>query len=71
VNLDRGMWPEALVAAVASLSVGWPLTTLLQEQTWVADAVIVVAVVAVLGAVLRSFDLLPSLVALAQLAVGI
>ncbi|HKJ11960.1 MAG TPA: DUF3488 and transglutaminase-like domain-containing protein, partial [Ornithinimicrobium sp.] len=70
MNLQRGMWPEALVAALASLSVGWPLTTLLQEQTWIADGVVMVALVALLGAVLRSLNTLPSLVAVAQLVAG-
>ncbi|MGB3186709.1 MAG: DUF3488 and transglutaminase-like domain-containing protein [Ornithinimicrobium sp.] len=70
MNLDRGMWPEATVAAAASLSVGWPLTTLLQDQVWVGNAVVAVALIATLGAVLRSANALPSLVALGQLVLG-
>ena len=33
----RGLWPEALVAALASLAVAWPLTGLLREDTWLVD----------------------------------
>ncbi len=71
MNLQRGMWPEALVAALASLSVGWPLTTLLIEQSWVTNGLVAVASVSVTGATLRSLRVLPSFVAMAQLLVGI
>ncbi|MGB5951461.1 MAG: DUF3488 and transglutaminase-like domain-containing protein, partial [Ornithinimicrobium sp.] len=70
MNIDRGKWPEALVAAAASLSVGWPLTTLLQEQVWVRNGIVVVALIAILGGLLRSLNTLPSVVALAQLVCG-
>ncbi len=70
MNLQRGMWPEAFVAALASLSVGWPLTTLLVEQSWVTNGIVAVAGISVVGATLRSLNVMPSLVAVAQLLVG-
>ncbi|CAN5439157.1 DUF3488 and transglutaminase-like domain-containing protein [soil metagenome] len=71
MNLSRGMWPEAIVASAASLSVGWPLTTLLEEQIWVGNGVVAVALIAIVGGVLRSLNTLPSLVALAQVGLGV
>jgi len=70
VKLERGLWPEALVAALATLSVGWPLTTLLTEQTWLGPAVVLIAMVALCGSVLRSVDAPPAVVSLGQLAFG-
>ena len=67
----RGMWPEALVAALASLSVAWPLTDLLREDTWLFPAITMVALVAITGAVLRTIDAPPTVVALGQLVVGL
>lgn len=71
MNIQRGLWPEAFVAALASLSVGWPLTTLLQEQSWLPNGIAAVAIIAILGALLRSLSVLPSLVAVVQLVLGI
>ncbi|MGI8947111.1 MAG: transglutaminaseTgpA domain-containing protein [Ornithinimicrobium sp.] len=70
MKLERGLWPEALVAALASLSVAWPLTTLLQAQSWLAPAIVLVAAVATTGGVLRTVRAAPSVVSLGQLAVG-
>lgn len=70
MKLERGLWPEALVAAVASLSVAWPLTTLLQQQSWLAPAILLVATVALTGGVLRTLQAASSVVSLGQLAVG-
>ncbi|MGB3830042.1 MAG: DUF3488 and transglutaminase-like domain-containing protein [Ornithinimicrobium sp.] len=70
MNLQRGLWPEALVAALASLSVGWPLTTLLIDQSWLSNGAAAVAIIAITGACLRSLGVLPSLVAVAQLLIG-
>ncbi|OLT19986.1 hypothetical protein BJF81_06180 [Ornithinimicrobium sp. CNJ-824] len=67
----RGMWPEGLVAALATLAVAWPLTELLRDSSWLWAAVLMVAVVALTGAVLRTLDVPPSLVALAQLLLGL
>lgn len=71
IKLERGLWPEGLVAAVAGLSVAWPLTTLLTEQTWIPLAVVMVALVALTGAALRTVVAPVSIVPLAQLAVGV
>ncbi|WP_141567471.1 transglutaminaseTgpA domain-containing protein [Serinicoccus profundi] len=69
--IARGMWAEGLVAALATLSVAWPLTDLLREETWLAPAVTMVLLIALGGAVLRSLDTPPTLVALGQLALGL
>jgi len=71
VNLQRGLWPETLVAALATLSVGWPLTTLLQEQSWLFNAVVAVALIALTGGLLRSLGVLPSLIVVCQLVMGV
>lgn len=67
----RGMWPEALVAALATLAVAWPLTALLREGTWMAPAAAMVLLVAVSGGLMRTIDLPPSIVALGQLLLGL
>ncbi|MFK5645168.1 transglutaminaseTgpA domain-containing protein [Ornithinimicrobium sp. LYQ121] len=67
----RGLWPEALVAALASLAVAWPLTGLLREDTWLLPGVLLVALVAIVGAVLRTLDVPPSFVSLGQLLLAI
>lgn len=70
MNVQRGLWPETLVAGLATLSVGWPLTTLLQEQSWLFNAVGAVALVVITGAALRSLRALPSLIVVSQVLVG-
>ena len=67
----RGLWAEGLVAALATLSVAWPLTDLLREGSWLAPGVTMVLLIALGGAVLRSLDTPPTLVALGQLALGL
>lgn len=67
----RGMWAEGLVAALAVCAVAWPLTALLRENIWITPAVAVIALVALTGAILRTFDVAPSLVSLAQLVLGL
>ncbi|WP_130012243.1 transglutaminaseTgpA domain-containing protein [Serinicoccus sediminis] len=69
--VSRGLWAEGLVAALATLSVAWPLTDLLREGSWLAPAVTMVVLVALGGAVLRSLDVPPTLVALGQLVLGL
>lgn len=71
MNLQRGLWPETLVAALATLSVGWPLTTLLQEQSWLSNAVVAVALIALTGGLLRSLRVPPSLIVACQLVMGV
>lgn len=65
-NLDRGLWPEAGLAAFATLAVSWPLTGLLREGTWIGPAILLVLLVGLVGSLLRSLDLDPTLVVLAQ-----
>lgn len=67
----RGMWPEGLVAALATLAVAWPLTDLLREDSWFVPAVLMVALVALAGAIMRTLDVPPSLVSLGQLVLGL
>ncbi|AXH95668.1 transglutaminase family protein [Ornithinimicrobium avium] len=67
----RGMWAEGLVAALATLAVAWPLTELLREKDWLVPAVLMVVLVALVGAVLRTVDAAPSVVSLGQLLVGL
>lgn len=69
-NLDRGMWPEAGLAAFATLAVAWPLTELLREGTWIGPAILMVLLVAVVGSLLRSLDADPTLVVLSQALVA-
>ena len=68
---QRGLWGEGLVAALATLAVAWPLTNLLREDHWLFPAVTMVALVAISGAVLRTIDAPPSVVALGQLTLGL
>ncbi|WP_114907855.1 transglutaminaseTgpA domain-containing protein [Ornithinimicrobium murale] len=65
-NLDRGMWPEAGLAAFATLSVAWPLTELLREGSWIGPAILMVLLVGGVGSLLRSLDLDPTLIVLSQ-----
>lgn len=65
-DVERGMWPESLLAAFATMTVAWPLTTLLRDNDWVGPAVLLVLAVAVVGSVLRSLDFNPTIVVLAQ-----
>jgi hypothetical protein len=67
----RGLWAEGFVAALATLAVAWPLTDLLRENTWIPPAIMMIALVAVSGALMRTLDVWPSLVALAQLLLGL
>lgn len=65
-SLDRSLWQEGAVAALASLAVAWPLTSLLRENTWVEGTLIMVILVAVSGAVLRAFGVGPTATVLLQ-----
>ncbi|WP_256840702.1 transglutaminase family protein [Ornithinimicrobium cryptoxanthini] len=70
-NLDRGLWPEALLAALATLTVAWPLTTLLRESPWAGPAILLILTVAVVGSALRSLDVNPTFVVLAQIVAAL
>ncbi|QDO88300.1 DUF4129 domain-containing protein [Ornithinimicrobium ciconiae] len=65
-NLERGLWPEAGLAALATLAVAWPLTGLLREATWVGPAILLVLLVALVGCLLRCLDLDPTLIVIGQ-----
>lgn len=67
----RGLWAEGFVAALATLAVAWPLTTLLRENSWLLPAIVMISLVAVSGAILRTLDVWPSLVAVGQLLLGV
>jgi len=67
VNGERGLWPESLMAGLATLAVAWPLTELLRETSWIPGAVLMVLVVATVGAGLRTIGVGPTLVVLTQL----
>lgn len=71
MRAERGLWPEALVAALATLTVAWPITRLLQDVEWLGDALVVVLVVAVVGALLRSVVESWAWVVLLQLVAGV
>ena len=45
MNLDRALWPEGLVAGLATLAVAWPLTELLRDNEWVGTAMLMIALV--------------------------
>lgn len=68
--MDRGQWPEAALAAVATLAVAWPLTELLAEGRWIGPAILMVVLVAVTGSLLRSLDADPALVVVGQAVVA-
>lgn len=63
---NHGLWPEATAAAVASLAVAWPLTTLLQGTQWIGPAIIPVLLIGLVGGVLRSFRVDQTVVVLGQ-----
>lgn len=65
-NLDRGMWPEAGLAAFATLTVAWPLTELLRANSWIGPAILMVLLVGAVGSLLRSVDADPTIVVLSQ-----
>ncbi len=66
MNLDRALWPEGLVAGLATLAVAWPLTELLRDNEWVGTAMLMIALVVVVGAVLRGFGINPTIIVLVQ-----
>jgi len=65
------MWPESLLAALATLVVAWPITTLLRENDWMGPAILLVVLVAVVGSVLRGLDLDPTFVVLGQVVAAL
>jgi len=69
--INRSRPVDALLAALATLTVALPLTSLFATAQWLGPAVLLVVVVALTGVVLRPRVLSPWLVGLAQLALVI
>lgn len=64
--MSRARIPESLLAGLATVVVGWPLTTLFSPATWVRPMLAVVAVVVLCGILARLVTGSATLVALAQ-----
>lgn len=65
----RSAWFDALLAALATVSVALPITTVLRTNDWLWTAVVVVSAIAVAGIILRALRTPPTLVVLIQAAV--
>jgi transglutaminase-like putative cysteine protease len=52
-----GRTADAILAAVATLTAAWPISTLLAQPTWLRGAVLLLAVIVLSGIVARSFAL--------------
>ena len=65
----RSRAPDAALAALATLVAAWPLSTLLEQNTWVRSALLLVAAVALGGIGARLLGLRGWQVVAAQLAV--
>ena len=66
--MSRGRVPESLLAGAASAVVAWPLTTLFTPSTWMRPTLAVIAVVVVVGILLRMATTSWVLVLLGQVA---
>lgn len=55
--MSRLRWPEAVLAAVGVLVATWPLTNLIESDSWVASVTVLVACVAALGCAGRALRL--------------
>ena len=66
--MSRGRVPESLLAGAASAVVAWPLTTLFTPSTWMRPTLAVIAVVVVVGILLRMATTSWALVLLGQVA---
>ena len=53
----RGRGVDATLAAMATLTAAWPISTLLAEPTWLGGTVLLVAVIALSGVGARSLAL--------------
>jgi transglutaminase-like putative cysteine protease len=54
---DRGQAADSALAAIATLTAAWPISTLLAEGTWLRGAVPILAVIALSGVGARSLGL--------------
>jgi len=53
----KGRGVDATLAAMATLAAAWPISTLLQEPTWLVGTVLLLAVIALSGVGARSLAL--------------
>lgn len=67
LHWGRVLPAEGVLAGLASLSVAWPLTTLLDGSSWWQPAAVVIAVVAITGMLTRLLGFLSGWVCLTQL----
>lgn len=65
-TLRRSGWVDSVLAGLATLSVTLPLGTVLRDQAWLWQALMIVAVVALTGIVLRALNTPPVFVVLVQ-----
>lgn len=71
LNRQPGLGLEGILAALASLSIAWPLTTLLDGTSWWQPALAVVVVVALVGTASRTLGFLPGWTCLLQLLASV
>jgi transglutaminase-like putative cysteine protease len=71
MRLRQGSAVSSALAALATLTAAWPITTLLQEPTWLKGTVLLLAVIAVSGFGARSLALRGWQVLLVQLACSV
>lgn len=71
MSYERGMWPEALMALIATVAAAWPISALLSDSEWVGPAVLIVALVAMVGGLLRGVGAPPGAVVAGQLVAAL
>ena len=67
--MNRTRWSIGLLSAVATIAAVWPITSLFDSEAWFQPAVAVVALVALLGMILRGLVRSRLVVVLVQLVV--
>ena len=67
----KGRGVDATLAAIATLTAAWPISTLLAEPTWLGGTVLLLAVIALSGVGARSLALRGWQVLLVQLACAV
>jgi transglutaminase-like putative cysteine protease len=71
MRIRQGRGTESTLAAVATLAAAWPISTLLQEPTWLRGTVLLLAVIAVSGFGARALALRGWQVLLVQLVCSV
>lgn len=69
--LDRGLWPESLVAGLAVLAAAWPLTELIGGNEWVGWSVLAVLLIGLVGSSARALGAGPNSTVVAQAVAGV